>query len=72
MTRPLAGRDATTTPRRASGDDDDAKSVAQALRAVLLFLALAAFVAWTGIAAGTTRNPSPAGGPSTQGEAGQR
>lgn len=36
--------------RRAAPDDDDAKSIAQALRAVLVFLALVGFLAWAGIA----------------------
>jgi hypothetical protein len=63
---------ATLTPHAASRDDDDARSVAQALRAVLLFLALAGFVAWVGIAQGVTGTVLRAGDPLAQGDAGLR
>jgi hypothetical protein len=37
-------------PAGAEGDRDDAKSVAAALRATLLFLAIIGFLAWAGAA----------------------
>lgn len=47
--RPRSSTDAAIA-RRAAPDDDDANSIAQALRAVLVFLALVGFLAWAGIA----------------------
>jgi hypothetical protein len=67
--RSLPRTNAALARRRVAADDEDAKSVAQALRAVLVFLALVGFLAWAGIAAGMT--PSALSGSSTtaQGDA---
>lgn len=50
MALPLSRLDPLEPMRPTSAEGDDAKSVAAALRATLLFLAIIGFLAWAGAA----------------------
>ena len=50
MSLPLSRLDALEPARRLAAEGDDAKSVGEAMRAVLLFLIIMGFLAWAGVA----------------------
>jgi hypothetical protein len=54
MPRPVSRFDALDPAQRFAGEEDDAKSVSEALRAVLLFLTIVGFLAWAGVVEGAS------------------